>query len=448
MYRFIEQKIQDWIDHSKKALLIDGARQVGKTYIIREMLNRNRIPFFGINFIERPDILEKLRAIHDNQELVPLLKLLSPLPLEDKKSVIFFDEIQKYPEIITKIKFLVDEGTYRYVLSGSLLGVELKGITSMPVGYVDIMRLYPMSLFEFALALGVKKETLNYVRECCEKEQKVDSIIHEKMVGVFYYYLIAGGMPSAVEAFTTKRDLYEVDKEQKAIVSQYKADFIQYETDDKKLKIISVYDAIPSQLNKANSKFIFTYLNKELKFDRYENSFLWLKDAGVAIPVYVASDCKIPLVNSKEKNSFKLFLSDVGLLTSCYPFAVREDILEKSESRQVNLGSLFENFVAEELIANGLAPYYYRSKAIGEVDFLIEKDGEVLPLEIKSGADYKKHKALNNLMAQAKLKGGIILSPFNLERDGQNLYLPIYMTELLKNKEASRSPITIDIANI
>jgi predicted AAA+ superfamily ATPase len=448
MYRFIEQKIQNWIDHSKKALLIDGARQVGKTYIIREMLSRNHIPYFEINFIERPDILEKLQAIHDNQELVPLLRLLSPLSLKDKKSVIFFDEIQKYPEIVTKIKFLTDEGTYRYALSGSLLGVELKGITSIPVGYVDSMRLFPMSLFEFALALGVKKETLDYIRQCYEKEQEVDSIIHEKMVGVFYYYLITGGMPSAVEAFIAKQDLYEVDKEQKAIVSQYKADFIQYETDDKKLKIISVYDAIPSQLNKTNPKFIFTYLNKELKFDRYENSFLWLKDAGVAIPVYIASDCKAPLANSKEKNSFKLFLSDVGLLTSCYPFAVRKEVLEKNESQLVNLGSLFENFIAEELIANGLPPYYYRSKTVGEVDFLIEKDGEVLPLEIKSGTDYKKHKALNNLMAQAKLKEGVIISPFNLERDGKNLYLPIYMTELLKDKEASKSPITIDITGI
>jgi predicted AAA+ superfamily ATPase len=315
-------------------------------------------------------------------------------------------------------------------------------------GYVDILRLYPMSLFEFALALGVKQETLDYVRDCFEKEQKVDSIVHEKMVGVFYYYLIAGGMPSAVEAFITKRDLYEVDKEQKAIVSHYKADFIQYEANDRKLKIISVYDAIPSQLNKANPKFIFTYLNKELKFDRYENSFLWLKDAGVAIPVFIASDCQAPLVNSKEKNSFKLFLSDVGLLTSCYPFAVREEILEKNETQLVNLGSLFENFIAEELSANAVVPYYYRSKSVGEVDFLIEKDGEILPLEIKSGTDYKKHKALNNLMAQTGLKEGIVLSPFNLERDDEYLYLPIYMVELLKDKETSKKAISIDIAGI
>jgi len=140
------------------------------------------------------------------------------------------------------------------------------------------------------------------------------------MVGVFYYYLIAGGMPSAVGAFIAKRDLYEVDKEQKAIVSHYRADFIQYEADDKRLRIISVYDAIPSQLNKANPKFIFTHLNKELKFDRYENSFLWLRDAGVTIPAYIASDCRAPLANSKEKNSFKLFLSDVGLLTSLWSF--------------------------------------------------------------------------------------------------------------------------------
>jgi uncharacterized protein len=448
MLRFIEENIQKWIDTSKKALLIDGARQVGKTYIIREMLSRNHIPYFEINFVARPDILKKLQDINDNRELIPLLELLAPTPLIKDKSVIFFDEVQKYPEIVSKIKFLVDEGTYRYVLSGSLLGVGLKGVSSIPVGYVDTFRLYPMSLYEFALALGVKKETLAYLQECYDKEQIVDSIVHEKMMGVFYYYLLAGGMPDVVSTFIKERDLSLVDKAAKSIVNDYKADFSQYETDDKKLKIISVYDSIPSQLNKANPKFIFTYLNKELKFDRYENSFLWLKDAGVAIPVYIASDCKSPLINSKEKNSFKLFLSDVGLLTSCYPASVREEILGKNATQIVNLGSLFENFIAEELLANGLTPYYYRSKTIGEIDFLVEKDGEILPLEIKSGTDYQKHKSLDNLLAATKLKEGLIFSPNNLSRNGKNLYLPIYMIELLKNKETPAQKFTIDIAGL
>jgi uncharacterized protein len=446
MYRFIEEKLQNWIDHGKKALLLDGARQVGKTYIIREMLTRNHVSYFEINFIDRPDILEALKKTKDDKDLVPLLSLLSPAPLQEGKSFIFFDEIQKYPEIITKIKFFVDEGSFRYALSGSLLGIELKGIASMPIGYVEMMRLYPMSLFEFALALGVKKETLNYLEECYEKKQEVNSLIHQKMIGVFYYYLIAGGMPAAVDAFIAKKNLYEVDKEEKGIVNQYKADFIQYETDDKKLKIISVYDVIPSQLNKANLKFVFTYLNKELKFDRYENSFLWLKDAGVAIPVYIVSDCKSPLAASKEKNNFKLFLSDVGLLTSCYSFAVREEILEKNQTHLINLGSLFENFIAEELTSDGLVPFYYKSKAVGEVDFLVEKDGKIIPLEIKSGGDYKKHRALDNFMEATGFHESIVFSPFNVEREGKCLYLPIYMIELFKEKEGSAKPISIGIS--
>ena len=319
MKRQYEDKIQNWINDSKKALLIYGARQVGKTYLIREMLKRNNISYFEVNFQEREDILNAIKDLSNAEDISMKLALYSDIPLKEGESVIFLDEVQLYPEIITKIKFLVDEGKYRYILSGSNLGVELKGIKSIPVGYVDMFQMFPMNLFEFVNAIGINDTTIKYLKDCFEKLEPVDEIIHKRMLNAFYYYLICGGMPSVVDTFVKTRNLHEVRDEQQNIIRQYKADFIKYENDDKKLKIISIFDSIPAQLNQQNRRFVFTQLDKELKFDRYENSFLWLKDAAVAIPIYIAYEPKAPLILSKSTNQFKLFMSDVGLLTSCYP---------------------------------------------------------------------------------------------------------------------------------
>lgn len=447
MKRKYENKIQNWIDSSDKALLIYGARQVGKTYLIREMLNRNNISYFEVNFQGREDILNSISKLCTAEEISMKLALYSDIPLKEGKSVIFLDEVQLYPEIITKIKFLVDEGKYRYILSGSNLGVELKGIKSIPVGYVDMFQMFPMTLFEFANAIGIGDNIIQYLEKCFNELTPVDEIIHKRMLNTFYYYLICGGMPSVVNKFIQTRNLREVRDEQQNIIRQYKADFIKYENDDKKLKIISIFDSIPAQLNEQNRRFIFTQLNKELKFERYENSFLWLKDAAVAILVYIANEPKAPLILSKSTNQFKLFMSDVGLLTSCYPDYVSRELLDMNSKNEINNGALFENYIAQELTSSDIKTYYFKNKNIGEIDFLIEYDSQIVPLEIKSGKDFKKHKALDNLMnsKEYSINKSYILSPSNIEVDKSNIYLPIYMAGLFGNSMSEDVIINLNI---
>lgn len=450
MYRFAEERMNDWISHSKKALLIYGARQVGKTYLIRKMLRSHNISYFEVNLQEREDIVSMLREEKDISKISEMFALYSDVVLEDQNAIVFLDEIQLYPEIITKIKFLVDEGRFRYVLSGSNLGVELKGIKSIPVGYVDMWQMYPMNFEEFMIAMGVQKKTIDHLKLCYEKRMPVDELIHKRITGLFYYYLIVGGMPAAVQIFLEKRNLMLLDQEQKGILALYKADFVKYEAENRRLKIIAVFDNIPAQLNKQNHRFVFTMLNKELKFERYEESFLWLKDAAVALPVYISTEPVSPLVSSKETNVFKLFQSDVGLLTSCYPATVKKTLLEMNPDNEINNGALFENFVAQELSGNELTAYYYKTTKIGEVDFLVELDGAVIPVEVKSGKNYKKHAALNKLMKieNYHLSEAIVLSLHNVEVENHIVYLPIYMATFMKASPVQNIVVELDMAGL
>lgn len=438
MKREIEAKIIKWLKESNQALLISGARQVGKTYTIRKVLNEQKINFCEINFILNPTLKEIISKTNDVKEIISIFRRNSAKPLKEKESVIFLDEIQAYPDMITKIKFLVDEGSFKYILSGSLLGVELNNIRSFPVGYLKELKMYPMKLFEFAKANNINDETLVYLNECFDSKKPVDTLTHDKMVNVFYAYLATGGLPDVVNTFIKSGNLLDVHEIQRNIVNLYKGDFSQYEHNNRKLKIIEIYDSIPSQLNKQNLKFVFTYLNKELKFDRYENSFLWLKDAGVAYPIFNVSEIRPPLLISKEKNSFKLFSNDVGLLNSYYSLTIKQAIFEKNTANLMNLGGLFESFVASELKANGFEPFYYRSKNIGEIDFLIEKNNKIIPLEVKSGGDYKKHTSLNKLLVSTyanNLTTPYVLSTNNLEVKNEITYLPIYMLGFLKKDD-------------
>ena len=286
MYRKESINIREWINNSNKALLVTGARQTGKTWLIRDEIEKSEYSIFEINFINQPEMIDFLNVSISAEDFLIRLRVILPENCKPKKTIIFFDEIQKCPEIVTKIKFLVDEGSYKYVMSGSLLGVELRGITSVPVGYLNVIRMYPMDFEEFMIANDISGTVLKILKESFESKTRIDDYIHDRLMSLFFIYLIVGGMPDAVKTYINTKDIREVDKIQKEIVMMYKEDFSQYENDDKKLKLISIYDVIPSELNKQNKKFVFTMLNKELKFERYENSFLWLKDAGVVIPVY------------------------------------------------------------------------------------------------------------------------------------------------------------------
>ena len=418
MYRKDSIIIEEWLKRSDKALLVTGARQIGKTWLIREEIAKSGYCKFEVNFIDQPDLVDYLNVKMSANEFLVKLKMIMPEDCKPQETVVFFDEIQKCPEIVTKIKFLVEEGSFKYVMSGSLLGVELKGITSVPVGYLTVLRMYPMDFEEFMIANNVSKTTLEMLKAKFETCQPVDEFIHQKLLSLFFIYLIVGGMPDAVKIYIATKDIREVDKVQRDIVALYKEDFSQYESEDKKLKLISIYDIIPAELNKQNKKFVFTMLNKELKFDRYENSFLWLKDAGVALPVYNVEAPVIPLKASKSSNVFRLFSNDTGLLTSAYPAETKLELINKNS--EVNNGAHFENAVAQQLTANGLEPYFCKKKNIGELDVLVEMDGKVVPIEVKSGKAYKAHKSLDNFMkiSDYHIEKAYVLSVANMEQEG------------------------------
>ena len=448
MYRKDSIIIEEWLKRSDKALLVTGARQIGKTWLIKEEIAKSGYRKFEVNFIDQPDLVDYLNVKMSANEFLVKLKMIMPEDCKPQETVVFFDEIQKCPEIVTKIKFLVEEGSFKYVMSGSLLGVELKGITSVPVGYLTVLRMYPMDFEEFMIANSVSKTTLEMLKAKFETCQPVDEFIHQKLLSLFFIYLIVGGMPDAVKIYIATKDIREVDKVQRDIVALYKEDFSQYESEDKKLKLISIYDIIPAELNKQNKKFVFTMLNKELKFDRYENSFLWLKDAGVALPVYNVEAPVIPLKASKSSNVFRLFSNDTGLLTSAYPAETKLELINKNS--EVNNGAHFENAVAQQLTANGLEPYFCKKKNIGELDVLVEMDGKVVPIEVKSGKAYKAHKSLDNFMkiSDYHIEKAYVLSVANMEQEGSVVYLPIYMCYLLKERKIGKLIVDLDMEGL
>ena len=448
MYRKDSIIIEEWLKSSDKALLVTGARQIGKTWLIREEIAKSGYHKFEVNFIDQPDLVDYLNVKMSANEFLVKLKLIMPEDCKPQETIVFFDEIQKCPEIVTKIKFLVEEGSFKYVMSGSLLGVELKGIASVPVGYLTFLRMYPMDFEEFMIANNVSKTTLEMLKAKFETCQPVDEFIHQKLLSLFFIYLIVGGMPDAVKTYIATKDIREVDKVQRDIVALYKEDFSQYESEDKKLKLISIYDIIPAELNKQNKKFVFTMLDKELKFDRYENSFLWLKDAGVALPVYNVEAPVIPLKASKSSNVFRLFSNDTGLLTSAYPAETKLELINKNS--EVNNGAHFENAVAQQLTANGLEPYFCKKKNIGELDVLIEMGGKVVPIEVKSGKAYKAHRALDNFMKipDYHIEKAYVLSAANVEQEGAVVYLPVYMCYLLKERKIEKLIVDLDMEGL
>lgn len=445
MHRKDSITVGEWLKNSNKALLVTGARQIGKTWLIRDEIDKSDYTRFEINFIDQPDMVQYLNTEMSAEEFLVKLKMIMPEQCKPHETVVFFDEIQKCTEIVTKIKFLVEEGSFKYVMSGSLLGVELKGIASAPVGYLTVLRMYPMDFEEFMVANDVSGTTLEMLKEKYETCSPVDEFVHQKLLSLFFVYLIVGGMPDAVKTYVKTKDIREVDKVQRDIVALYREDFTQYELEDKKLKVKSIYDIIPAELNKQNKKFVFTMLNKELKFNRYENSFLWLKDAGVALPVYNVDAPVIPLLAGKSSNVFRLFLSDIGLLTSAYPAETKMELINKNG--EVNNGAHFENAVAQQLKANGFELYFCKKKNIGEMDFVIEMNGKVVPIEVKLRKSYKAHKALDHFMKvpDYHLEKAYVFSVGNVEKAGSVMYLPIYMCYLLKEKQLEQMIVDLDM---
>ena len=442
--RKIEKEILHWIDNSDKALLIYGVRQAGKTFIVRECLKAAGCDYIEFNLIRQPEIAGILDGATSVDDLILKLSLYSDKKIVPGKTFIFFDEIQKYKEIVTKIKFLVDDKRFRYILSGSLLGVEIVNLKSAPVGYLETLNMYPLDFEEFLQIFNVDKPVLDMLQKAFATKTPVDEVIHNKIIEMFNLYLIIGGMPAAVEKYRTTGNIDDVIAEHRNIIEQYKLDFTQYEEENRKLIITHIYELIPAELNEKNKRFMIADIRKGLRYDRVEDSFVWLWKAGVALGVFNTTEPTVPLMLNEKSTLFKIFLSDVGLLTSIYGKSCKLKIVSKE--KDINKGAVYENLVAQELHAHGYPLYYYNSKKNGELDFLVERGERVIPIEVKSGKDYEKHSALDNVMTVSEygIEEAYVFTNDNVKVDGKLTYFPIYMIMFMQADIIDFIDISVD----
>lgn len=446
----IKRKIDNYIKHyyetTRNALLVTGARQIGKTFSIRQF-GKTFKSFVEINFIEKPEAVELFKGAKSSSDILLRLSAISSVPLIKGETLVFFDEVQQCPDIVTAIKFLVDDGSYRYILSGSLLGVELKDLRSEPVGYMGVKDMFPLDFEEFISCVGINDTIIGSLREAWLNRTTVDEFVHGKIIELFRLYLVVGGMPAAVNKYIESNNLQEVMAVQQDIIRMYKRDIAQYDPINK-LYIEEIFNLIPPELNAKNKRFILKRLNDHAKFDRVENGFLWLTNAGAALPVYNVEEPKMPLLLACSRNLFKLFQSDIGLLACQYAEGIQMRIIKGD--KDINFGSIYENAVAQELVAHGIIPYYYNNKKRGELDFVIELNGKVLPIEVKSGKDYEIHRALSNIMdcKEYDLPEAVVFNNGNMHIVGKITYAPIYMAMFLEKNNLAPTFYKVDISGL
>ena len=396
----LKRKIADLIEQhlkneSERILLIDGARQVGKTYIIRYVGKKLFHNFIEINMLEDSvgdRLFENATTVDDFYLRVSAIK--GELMGDMKDTLIFIDEIQAYPHLLTMLKFLRDDNRFTYIASGSLLGVTLSETTSIPIGSIRKVRMFPLDFEEFLYASGMNEFAVAILRKKFENRESLDEAMHGRMMDLFKRYLLVGGLPAAVNAYLETKNIQIVREIQREIHEYYAADASKYDT-ERKLKIRRIYDLIPSNLENKKKRVVAQRIEgkKGITFANYEDEFEYLISAGIALNVQAVSTPVFPLIESSGKNLLKLYLNDVGILTAILYGSNIRAILE--DERSINLGSVYESVVAMELIAHGYELFYYDNRNKGEVDYLIDDYDSLsaVPIEVKSGKDYIVHHA-------------------------------------------------------
>ncbi|MBR5982861.1 MAG: ATP-binding protein [Bacteroidales bacterium] len=432
LYRKISAYIEQFLkSESNKVLLVDGARQIGKSYIIRHVGKKLFHNYVEINLQVDASMQRVFSDVKSLDDFYIKLGSVANAKLNNKHdTLIFLDEIQVYPQLLTLLKFLKADDKYTYIASGSLLGVALMQTPSIPIGSIEVKQMYPLDFEEFLIANGFSEHTLGYLKNQFVLRENVDSAIHERVMSLFRSYLLAGGMPDAINTFLDGKNIQKVRTIQSEIHEYYAMDAARYEM-GKKLKIKRVFELIPSNLeNKKKRMVVKDIEGKQGKqFSDYEDEFEYLVRSGVALEVKSISNPKFPLIESVRKNLLKLYLNDVGILTD---ILYRNNVLPiLNDEKSVNLGAVYETVVAQELKAHGHTLYYYDNKQRGEVDFLVDDYDSlsVLPIEVKSGRDYKIHSAISHFVQTPEygIKQGIVLANTQkFEMRGNILYIPVY----------------------
>ena len=449
LYRKIKSYIEEHLKSNEdKILLIEGARQIGKSYIIRNVGTALYDNYVEINFVADDEGEKIFKNIHTTEEFYLNLSMVAGSRLDRyDNTLVFIDEIQHYPQFLTMLKFLREEHRYRFICSGSLLGIALKGTVSVPVGSVIPKKMYQLDFEEFLIANDFGKKAIEYLRKSFEQKRPLAPEVHDKVLGLFKRYLLVGGMPDAVNEYLATHNIVKVREIQEAIIVLYGIDASRYEEEAaRKLYIRRIYDMIPSQMENKKKRIVVKDIqNREGdRFSNYVEEFEYLIHSGIAIASNAISNPKYPLAESQQKNLLKLYMNDVGMLSSrLYQYNVRPVL---NDIAGINLGSLYESAVAQELKAHYNKLFYYDNKQKGEVDFLVDDSStmSVLPVEVKSGKDYMVHSALNNLMSvpDYHIASSIVFSnDREVRTKGNILYLPIYYVMFMENRMPERKDL-------
>ena len=432
MFRKIKAAIIDFLtSQSNKVLIIDGARQIGKSYIIREAGQELFPNYIEINLLEdslNDRLFENTKKIED---FYLQLSMLAGDKLAAKENtLVFLDEIQAYPHLLTLLKFLKQDDRFTYIASGSLLGVTLYQTSSIPMGSIEIMHMYPMDFEEFLIASGYGEMALSSIKMKFEAKESLDENVHNKLMDSFKKYLLSGGLPDAVKTFIETSNIVKVRTIQNEIHNYYGMEASKYDL-QKKLKIKRIYDMIPSTLENKKKRIIVKDIEnkKGKRFSDYQDEFDYLINAGIALEVKAVSTPVFPLDENSGKNLLKLYLNDAGILTSTlYQNNIRP-ILDNMAS--VNLGTVYEAVVAQELKAHGKSLFYYDNKTKGEVDFLINdyEDLSIVPIEVKSGKNYTIHSAIDTFISNKdyNVKSGKLASAKVMEKRMDCLMSELYI---------------------
>jgi len=443
LYRKISAEIEAHLrSGDDKIMVVEGARQIGKSYIIREVGNQLYKNFVEVNFVKDDETEGLFRDIHGLDEFYMTLSMVAGGKLGDKSdTLVFLDEIQHYPQYLTMLKFLREEGKFTYIASGSLLGIALRNTVSIPVGSIIRKQMYQLDFEEWLIAEGWGKEALDYVRDCYKRQVSLSEAQHNNLLGEFRKYLLVGGLPDVVNTYKETHNIVKVREVQESIRDLYKEDASKYEKESgRKLLVRRIYDMIVSQMENKKKRIVAKDIRNKKgdRFDWFAEEFEYLISSGIAIDVHAISNPKYPLSESVHKNLLKLYLNDVGLLTGrLYEYNI---VPVMKDERSINLGSVYESVVAQELKAHGHTLFYYDNAKKGEVDFLVNNVAgmTVLPIEVKSGKDFTSHKALDRFLANKEynIPSGIV---FDNNREvftnGNVTYMPIYYIMCIERAE-------------
>lgn len=440
LYRKITSYLEDYLKSDMdKILILEGARQVGKSFSIREVGTRLFPNYVEINFVEDDEGEQLFKNIHKTEDFYLTLSMVAGDKLSSRDdTLVFLDEIQHYPQYLTMLKFLREDNRFRYIASGSLLGIALQDTTSIPVGSITIKEMFQLDFGEFLIANGFGTDAIAMLRHAYENMQSLTEEHHNHVLDLFRRYLLVGGLPDAVNTYLETHNIVKVREVQDGIRRLYAADASKYEKEQsKKLLIRRIYEMIPSQMENKKKRIVAKEIRGKEgdRFAQYQEEFEYLVSSGISLAVHAISNPHFPLSESLQKNLLKLYLNDVGLLTGILYHNNIRPVLD--DVRSINLGSVYESVVAQELRAHGHKLFYYDNRKLGEVDYLIDDHTAMsaYPIEVKSGKDYTVHSALNNLLKNPDyniLAATVISNERKIHREGKVTYLPVYFVMFME----------------